>query len=93
MPTKEYLSVYAYGIEPIQSSRRVDTITGEVAPYWCSGFLHYWVAEDLQYHEEIKATTVTPELSWITNGHLTVTLNGPRKFTIQPKEKTPPSRI
>lgn len=79
------LSVFAYGIEPIQSSSRVDRITGQVSAYWCIGFLHYWIDEDLKYHEEVKDTSAMPVILWVTASHVIVTLHGPRDFTIQSK--------
>lgn len=84
-PKLEPLAVYAYGVAPSRDMAHMDT-AGVFTPLpTLTGFLHYWIDANLEYHERASDSAQLPDLNFISNTALQVTLRGPRDFTIQSK--------
>jgi hypothetical protein len=79
------VNVYAYGIKPLyggpDGKRFQQFDDGIIATWKPYAFLHYWIDDKLQYHEEEKLTGEEPKLSW-TRSKFHVELRGPSDYTI-----------
>lgn len=80
------IRAYAYSIMPIYPNpggRPHEMLDdGTVIQFTCSSYLHYWVDENLQYHQKISARGVFPKIEWPAGSHITVTLVRPGEYTV-----------
>lgn len=78
-------TVYAYGVKPLYGGPNGEHFqqmdVGTIMLWKPYAFLHYWIDQELQYHEEEKQDAEMPQMGWI-NGQFKVDLRGPRDYTI-----------
>ncbi len=79
------MKVYAYGVLNLNPPEHV-ILPWKSKPEYTKVFepvfMHYWIDEHLQYHQEKRPTASWPDLVFVESRTVRVELRGPEDYTI-----------